>query len=232
MYTIKEVLMNFDLLKDVIDLLEKFDSENKDATYPSNLKGFKTWISDHETDHIHAVAEEAQWEGKENGRTAESAIATSLVHLNRYAKTYSKSAIADSDFTTQEDFIYLINLKAFGAMTKMELIKKNIHDKPVGILIINRLIKQGWVNQTDSTVDKRTKVIEITEQGKSALEAQMNKIRQATHIVSGNLNYSEKMDLIRILNKLYHFHSPIFSRNIESKALIETVYNEYSFQKN
>jgi hypothetical protein len=57
-------------------------------------------------------------------RTPESAISTLLVHLNRYAKTYSKSAIMDSEFSTQEDFIYLINLKAFGEMTKMALIKK------------------------------------------------------------------------------------------------------------
>lgn len=232
MYTIKRALMNFTLLKEVMNLLENFDSENKNDAYPFTLKGFTTWIANRETDSVHTADEEVEWEGKENGRNPESAIATSLVHLNRYAKTYSKSAIAGSDFTTQEDFIYLINLKAFGAMTKMELIKKNIHDKPVGILIINRLIKQGWVQQTDSTVDKRTKVIEITEQGKLALEAQMNKIRKATHIVSGNLTYSEKMDLIRILNKLDHFHSPIFSKNIETKDLIETVYKEYSFQKN
>lgn len=224
--------MNFDLLKDVIQLLERFDEENVKAEYSSTIEGFKTWISDHELNAENSTVNDTEWAGKENGRTPESAIATSLVHLNRYAKTYSKAAIADSEFTTQEDFIYLINLKALGSMTKMELIKKNIHDKPVGILIINRLIKHGWVKQTDSTTDKRTKVIEITSKGLTVLEAQMAKIRKATHIVTGNLNYTEKMDFIRILNKLDHFHSPIFSRNIESRDLIETVYKEYSFQKN
>ncbi|MDH6253840.1 putative transcriptional regulator [Chryseobacterium sp. H1D6B] len=224
--------MNFELIKDVVDLLEKFNSENINVRYPSTIEGFKKWISDQESEYSHSIAEEIYWEGKENGRTPESVIATSLVHLNRYAKTYSKAAIADSDFATQEDFIYLINLKALGAMTKMELIKKNIHDKPVGILIINRLIKQNWVEQTDSTTDKRTKVIKITEKGLHALEAQMVKIRRATHIVAGNLNYTEKMELIHILNKLDHFHSPIFSRNIETRDLIETVYSEYSFEKN
>jgi hypothetical protein len=33
--------------------------------------------------------------------------------MNRYAKAYSKSAIHGSEFSTQEDFVYLINLKAF-----------------------------------------------------------------------------------------------------------------------
>src|SRR5690554_5295977 len=92
--------------------------------------------------------EEPYWEGKEKGRSPESVINTLIVHMNRYAKSYSKSAIYDSEFSTQEDFIYLINLKAFGAMTKMELIKKNIQEKPVGMQIINRLIENGWVDQT------------------------------------------------------------------------------------
>lgn len=224
--------MNFSLVKDVVELLEQFESENKNSQYSSDVDGFKSWIYNKESMTNNDEADAPYWEGKESGRSPESAISTLLVHLNRYAKTYSKSAISGSDFATQEDFIYLINLKAFGEMTKMELIKKNIQDKPVGMLIITRLIKQGWVHQTDSNDDKRTKLIKITEQGIEALENQMKNIRSATNIVSGNLNYSEKMDLIRILNKLDKFHYPIFNRNIDSKDLISTVYQEYSFEKN
>ena len=172
------------------------------------------------------------WDGKENGRSAESAISTLLVHLNRYAKTYSKSAIFDSEFSTQEEFIYLINLKSFGEMSKTELIKRNVQEKPVGILTINRLINQKWVEQKDSDIDKRTKIISITQKGLDVLEKQMNNIRKATRIVSGNLTNSEKNELIRLLNKLDHFHSEIFGRNIDTKNLIETVYSEYSFNNN
>jgi len=62
------------------------------------------------------------------------------------------------------------------------------------------------------------------------LEQHMNKIRMATEIVTGNLTYHEKMELIKILNKLDRFHYPIFSKNIDSKDLIKTVYEEYSFK--
>lgn len=217
------------MTKEVIDLLEQFETENDDQYYAADITGFKNWLCD-KTSLENTQKEEPYWEGKEIGRSAESAISTLLVHLNRYAKTYSKSAIAESDFTTQEDFIYLINLKAFGKMTKMELIKKNIHDKPVGMLIITRLLKQGWIEQTESDIDKRNKIIYISEKGKQALEKQMKKIREATEIVAGNLNHHEKMELIRILNKLDRFHYPIFSRNIDSKDLIKTVYEEYSFK--
>ncbi|AYZ12539.1 MarR family transcriptional regulator [Chryseobacterium arthrosphaerae] len=222
--------MNYTLIKDCVDLLEEFEAEINASPdlYPGTIQGFKAWISDKESAEENHP-EEPYWEGKENGRTPESAISTLLVHLNRYAKTYSKSAISDSEFSTQEDFIYLINLKAFGEMTKMALIKKNIHDKPVGMLIIARLLRLGLIEQTDSDLDKRSKLIRITERGLMILEKQMEKIRQATNIVAGNLTHNEKMELIRILNKLDRFHYPIFSRNIHSDQLISTIYDEYTF---
>lgn len=222
--------MEYSLIKDIIGLLEEFETENSGNLYSKDVKGFKAWISDKESSKNKNKETEPYWEGKENGRSPESAINTLLVHLNRYAKTYSKSAIADSEFSTQEEFIYLINLRAFGRMTKTELIKKNIQEKPAGMLIITRLLKQGWIEQTESDDDKRSKYISISEKGRLALEKQMEKIRAATNIVAGNLNHTEKMELIRILNKLDRFHHPIFSRNIDSKDLINTVYQEYTFK--
>lgn len=223
--------MNYNLAKDVIQLLEQFDSENTNSQYTSDIEGFKTWVQ-HQENKKTPTQKNIIWEGKENGRSPESVISTLLVHMNRYAKTYSKSAIAGSEFSTQEEFIYLITLKSFGNMTKTELIKKNIQDKPVGNLIINRLIKQNWVKQSDSKTDKRSKVLSITEKGLETLEKQMTNIRNATKIVSGNLTEDEKYTLIELLHKLDHFHNPIFGRNIDSTSLLDTVFKEYSFNEN
>lgn len=223
--------MHYSIVKDVLNLLEKFELENNMNDYPSDIEGFKSWLCATESGKV-KESEEPYWEGKEKGRSPESVISTALVHLNRYAKSYSKSAICDSEFATQEDFIYLITLKTFGEMTKMELIKKNIHEKPAGMLIINRLIKLGWIEQKESETDKRTKVINITGSGVISLESQMKKIRMATNIVAGDLSHSEKMELIKILDKLEKFHYPIFHRNIESKKLIDTISTEYPFLKN
>lgn len=192
--------MRYTLLKEVIGLLETFEAEATTKGLPRDIQLFKQWV--------HAGAEkqpplpEPYWEGKENGRSAESAINTFIVHMNRYAKSYAKSAIHGSEFTTQEDFIYLINLKAFGAMGKMELIKRNIQEKSAGMQIINRLIGRGWVAQEDSSADKRSKTIQITDAGTAALAAHMDNIRLATRIVTGDLTHGEKMELIRLLDKL------------------------------
>lgn len=211
--------MRYVLLKSVIDLLEQFEADNLVNKYTEDTEGFKRWVI--ETSDHGDVTPEPHWEGKEKGRSAESVINTLVVHMNRYAKSYSKSAILDSDFSSQEDFIYLINLKAFGSMSKMDLIRRNVHEKPVGMQIINRLVKQGWVDQTQSETDKRSKMIGISPKGLEALEKQMDKIRQATQIVTGDLTYPEKMELIRLLNKLDVFHQTIYEKNIASENLLE-----------
>jgi DNA-binding MarR family transcriptional regulator len=212
--------MKYTLLKDLVDLLQEFETTAKDnPQYPQDIEGFKLWIA--QSNPSPALMPEPQWQGKELGRSAESIINTLIVHMNRYAKNYSKSAMHGSAFSTQEEFIYLIILKASGEMTKMELIKKNIQDKPVGMQIINRLLSQGWVTQTNSQSDKRSKLICITPHGLEVLENQMKKIRQATSIVTGNLTQHEKMELIRILDKLNEFHHPLYCQNIETDKLLD-----------
>lgn len=217
--------MKYSLLMEVIELLEVFESEAAQQHITVDIEGFKNWMCKSMAHEMPVL--EPDWEGKENGRSPESVINTLVVHMNRYAKTYSRAAIHDSAFSTQEEFIYLINLKAFGAMTKMELIKRNIQDKPTGMQIIGRLLKQGWIIQKDSETDRRSKIIAITDEGLMALEQQMDKIRMATKMVTGDLDYTEKMELIRLLTKLDHFHQPVFAEHIDSSRLLDWMEQKY-----
>lgn len=213
--------MNYQLLKDVLNLVEEFEHQNTTNHYAHDIQGFKQWMYANQPED--AFDDCIVWEGKDKGRSAESIISTLIVHMNRFAKNYSKAAMKNTDFSTQDEFIYLINLSAFGEMTKMELIKKNRHDKPAGMQIINRLIKQGWVQQIDSDKDKRSKLISITQQGKDTLELDMQKIRQATKIVCGNLSTQEKNQLIHLLQKLEQFHIPIYENDLEKDNLLEYI---------
>ena len=117
-------------------------------------------------------------------------------------------------------------------MTKTELIKKNLQDKPVGMQIINRLIGQGWIQQHDSSEDKRSKIISITTKGIEALEDIMEKIRQASQIVTGNLSETEKMELIKLLQKLDRFHQDIYDKNIAPDQLIHVAYHDFLLKSN
>lgn len=213
--------MNYTLLKDIIDLLVAFEKEAPVHKYPADITGFKQWVA--ETTPRHDDISDASWEGRESGRTTDSVINTLFVQLNRYARSYSRSAIHGSDFSTQDDFIYLITLKSSGPMTKMELIKKNVQDKAAGMKVIDRLLKLHWVEQHDSNTDKRSKVLTITDKGLISLENQMKDIRRASKIVTGNLTSSEKMQLISLLQKLDDFHRPIYEQNINPAQLLDRV---------
>lgn len=217
--------MNYQLTKDVIDLIKEFAEKNTLSIYPNTIEGFKNWLVDHHPNP--SLQEEVDWPNKDLGRSPESIISTLLVHLGRFGKGYSKAAIQDSKFSTQDEFIYLINLKAFGTLSKMELIKKNKHDKPAGMQIINRLIKQKWVNQSVSTVDKRNRLLTITPEGLDALDNQMENIRKATKIVSGNLTSNEKLLLIKLLTKLESFHQPIYENEFENLNNLDNILTKY-----
>ncbi|WP_152268675.1 MarR family winged helix-turn-helix transcriptional regulator [Agriterribacter humi] len=217
--------MNYQLLKDLIDLSSEFEhSGSETGSYSKSIDGFKKWIIDtYKTD---LKEDEPDWEGKNNGRSPESVIASSIVHMNRFGKTYFKAAIDGSEFSTQDDVIYMIILKFYPSITKMELIKRNVHEKPAGMQIINRLIAKEWVKQSKSETDKRSKVLNITPKGLKTLDDLFFKVRQATNIVSGDLTHDEKMQLIRLLNKLDDFHQPIYSKNLEPAELLKTVLKE------
>ncbi len=214
--------MNFDLIKAVVELVQQFMEQNEDKVqYSNDLQGFTEWIN--ASSKSYSEQEHPDWVGKELGRSSDSIINTLLIRMGRYAKTYSRS-IGNSVFSSQDDFIYLISLKTMGAMTKMELIRHNASEKSSGVLIINRLIRNGWAEQTASHKDRRIKDIQITEKGLSVLDEHMDEIRKASRVVVGNLNHSEQMLLIAILSKLDDFHDSFYRMNIEATDLLDIVY--------
>lgn len=214
--------MNYNLIIKILKITEEFelDTTKKNAS----IDDFINWTAKNK---YKEDISEPDWEGKENGRSPESIINNLIINMNRYAKFYSKSILQGTDFVSQEDFIYLINLKALGSMSKMQLIKKNLQDKATGIQIINRLLKNEWIEQKSSIEDKRSHLIEITTKGKEYLELSMQKIRKATNIVAGDLDYQEKMQLIYLLDKLDKFHNKIYFENQTTEDLLENVTNKY-----
>lgn len=196
--------MYYSLVRELIDLVATYELES-DA-HREDVSLFVQWMNERLKANGQEALLEPDWKGKSNGRSADSVINTSLVHLYRYAKLLAKNAIAGSALSTPDDFIYLITLVSQGSMTKTALIKLNVHEKSSGIQIINRLIDHGFVEQLASAEDKRNRMIQITAKGMEVLNANMQSIKEASTDVTEPLSKSEKMDLIRLLSKLENFH--------------------------
>lgn len=198
--------MSYSLFRELIDLAEEFEES---SSHPSaiSIASFAHWLSSRVKGKKYQTVDEPDWLGKDGGRTPESVISTLILHLNRYARIYSKNAISKSPFTSMDDVIFLINLQHLGTMTKTKLIELNIHEKSTGTQIINRLINNGYVKESSNRRDKRSKEICITYSGSQALEQVMDNVRKATRIVAGDITLEEKLQLIRILQKLEFYHS-------------------------
>lgn len=162
---------------------------------------------------------EPDWENKDKGRSANSVINTSLVHLYRYAKLYAKAAIADTCFSTPDDFIYLLNLINVGQMTKSALIRLNVHEKSAGMQIVNRLIRSGLAEQNAMVNNKKSQLISITPLGKTCIDKCMEKIKVASSLVTDPLSESEKLQLIHLLQKLEVFHDNKLDKNLSAVKL-------------
>jgi len=196
--------MYYDLITDLVSLVKEYE---KDAVNNiPDILAFGNWLHVRYADKLKPGTAELVWSGKEYGRSADSVINTSLVHLYRYAKLHAKTAIIGTGFSTPDDFIYLISLVSFGSMTKTALIRLNVHEKSAGMQIVNRLIANGLVDQEAMATDKRNRIIHITAKGTALLNDSMPHIRTASNKVTAPLSADEKIELIRLLAKLENFH--------------------------
>ena len=79
-----------------------------------------------------------------------------------------KKALEKTPLQTLEEFTYLATLLQ-SPMTKTQLINQHIQEKTTGMAVIQRLIKQNWVKQSENTADGRSQIVEITAEGRTIL---------------------------------------------------------------
>lgn len=191
------------------------------GTYPF-LQELLVKASEYESQHSGApdVQSFARWLEANTENTppfeqpneGETMFAPLLVFSYRYARLYMKKAIDGSALSSADDWGFLMNLLDKDGQTKMELIESQIFEKTSGMEVINRLIRQGFIAQEQGTSDKRSKQLHITEQGSSVAFGVMQSMQQVADIVRGNLTDQELTQLENILEKLHHFHTPIYKK--------------------
>ncbi len=202
--------MHYQLISELVTWVKRYGEQNQEAV--SDVHHFSHWLNQQFSSN--PVSIEQDWEGKAEGRSSDSVINTSLVHLFRYAKLHAKSAIANTKFSTPDDFIYLVSLLSSGILSKTALIRLNVHEKSAGMQIVNRLIKNGFVEQSSTGADKRSRMIHITDSGQLALNDSMQNIRNASRKVTEPLSEEEKLTLINLLFKLEDFHESEIGGNL------------------
>lgn len=214
---------SLELLKALIDKLSHYEEHAEDKNALS-LEGFAASLNP--ASDLEALKNSII--GKTNpeilksphhiANNIERVIAQHILLLYRYIKFYAKTAFAESNIRTMEEFSFLINVMQHERITKTDLIRKNIIEKSSGIEIINRLIKSKMFIQVDNPEDQRSHLIQLTDYGKSELFRIFGKMNTLGKIATGSLTDAEKEQLALMLKKLDHFHYENYN-NKELKEL-------------
>lgn len=197
----------------VQSLLEKAKEFRKSGGAP-NLSEFSAWLSEEFTH------QEVSLPFLFPGESVESAASKYIIYLYRYAKGYGKKLLKDTPLSSIDDVPYLLMLLFSGPSTKMELIQANVHEKTTGMEILNRLLRLGLVEQQFNPEDKRSRKLSISPEGQKLMLNLMKGMDTLSAIVSGNLQSKERINLLKLLNKLNDFHLQVH-QDAKEKSLAE-----------
>ncbi len=215
--------MNIQLLRTLLDYVEEYEQEN--TSEHANITHFADWLSK-------ATMPKNEIPPIISPQNIDIMLCKWITAMYRYVKAYSKKAFKDTAVGGIDEFVYLMHLFAEGNMSKTTLFEKNIHEKPTGIQIINRLIQQGFIEQTDHAQDKRSKELSITQKGRGALMEALPPANSISRLAVGVLTDAEKAQLFQLLKKLDDFHQPIFLDNeIEDTEGVNTILAKISHFK-
>jgi MarR family transcriptional regulator, lower aerobic nicotinate degradation pathway regulator len=211
--------MNYDLLKEIVINLERFEQENESEK--GSLKDFGVWLSEQQNADYQSkngVMEVSNLVPDDIRLTAdqpEVVIGKLLTFLSRYLKIYFKKGLEGSLLTTGDDFSYLATLLNKGSLTKTELILLSAHEKTSGMEVIKRLLINELIEQTGDENDKRSKRISLTQKGMGVLMQSFEAMEKVGKITSGDLTNQEKNQLVFLLKKLDNFHNDIYLNHRE-----------------
>ncbi len=209
--------MNSAFFRQLLDLSEEYEQFHSSGQPPS-IHDFARWVS---------VRTEPmpldQWVARHDAMAGEFNvtydisvdISDKIVRAYKFAKMYVKQGLATSPLLTFDDFQYLGTLLEESGLTKMELIERNISEKPAGMLVIKRLLDNGLIEQVDHEIDKRSKRLFVTENGKREMGKSLREMTKAARLVTAGLTDTEKLQLFSLLQKVDDVHLPIYMEHNE-----------------
>ena len=150
-----------------------------------------------------------------DGPPVNGLIAMYLSFMARYAQFYGRRVFRHSAVYSEDDWGVLVTLYPHLQMKKMDVLRGCILEKSSGNEVLKRLLKQGLLVEQPHPTDKRSKLIALTDAGRTAFESVQGGISKLSNTVVADLTAEEKAGLLQLLIKLNRFHKPIFEAGDE-----------------
>ncbi len=192
----------------IIDTLKELDTFQKLKSGDNHcLEDFRCYLNEKANEKMMTA------ENSEKNSEIENEIAEHVIMLGRYSKQVLKKSLEDHPDLFNEDFTYLLRLRDFTSLTKMQLIEKNAHEKQSGIEIIKRLVRNGLLKESPDKKDKRSTRISLTAKGKKVFQECVKDLDEASKILCGKLQKEEKENFLLSLEKLNTYHHSVYQNS-------------------
>jgi DNA-binding MarR family transcriptional regulator len=141
-----------------------------------------------------------------NQQAVSNEISKLFVLIARFIRTIAKRALESTPLQSVEEFSYLAMLKSMDSTTKSDLINQNYQEKTTGTEVIKRLISYDVISQFDDQSDKRSKRVQITENGSQLLKEIFENMGDVSELIIHHLSAAERESLLTVLRKIETFH--------------------------
>jgi len=204
--------MRIDFIRKLLDFAEAYESGGGN-TEEFDREDFISWLISSQSRRLREP------EAPPAGPPVNGLIAMYLSFMARYAQFYSRRVFRHTVVYSEDDWGVLISLYPDLQLKKTDVIRGCIMEKSSGNEVLKRMLKQGLLQEQLHPSDKRSKLIELTDAGRTAFESVQDGISKLSDTVVADLTEEEKANLLHILNKLNRYHKPIFEGSDE--ALLE-----------
>jgi len=135
---------------------------------------------------------------------------------------YMRLALKETQMPSIESLMICAALNNLGESRKTDVINSAMLEFSTGMDIINRLIKKGFIHQRIDPEDKRSRLLTISDSGKTALFQCFEKSGLARDILLNELTDDDKKLVTHILFPVQEKHAKL---SVENKGkTIEEIY--------
>ena len=202
----------YDIIQQLISLWQEFEWKNE----APDLAGFGFWLSQEKANLSSPESTDDMLESETGQSSSEATNQQRYMELisrvTRLQDFYTKKLFEGLPLNNLLEFNFLFSLNKNNSFKKKELIDNNLVEYTTGIDIIKRLIRLQLVNEFPDQIDKRSKRLKITSEGKRVLIDALLVVNKIGNLLFGNHHKDYLNHCLQKLTDIEVYHRHIFVR--------------------
>lgn len=212
------------MLDEGIELLQQFQKFKKKRP-KSNLAEFGQYLINQEkTEKTDLTSLSKKMPFQFPAKSVDEYIGWLWGRLIHFTQIWEKKAFANEAIQNLTEFGVIMFVLTHDNCSKTDISNSSLQEKTTIFETIKRMVKKGLLLEKESELDKRSKLITLSEQGKFAAFRIMDKVNEVSQHLVADLGEDDKLSLFEMLARLDHYHKDCFEKY--KSADWDTVKNE------